>query len=267
MTVTTATCRDCDRTQLVADMEQDGTGAYFCKLCWKDGMVRLAVLVDRDIAAAHQAVTKAQATLVNRQGAVMRGAGARLVWQGRRSEWNMTFENALEAVTKLAAEDATWRGRDAMQTVGDYARAADAVREARQALDFQNKRYQGWSRFFLVTDGHIHSNMGCHSCRITTEFGWLPELSGLGQADAVAAHGALLCTFCFPDAPVEFTNGLELAAQAKKDAQCPGSGKFYDPSLPYRKGYSYGNWAQCPDCAAKPALTSTGKLRAHKREV
>ena len=51
----------------------------------------------------------------------------------------------------------------------------------------------------------------------TTSFSWLPTLSGLSEADAVEAHGAILCTVCFPSAPVEWTGGVAKAVQAEKD--------------------------------------------------
>jgi hypothetical protein len=80
--------------------------------------------------------------------------------------------------------------------------------------------YTGWSRFFLVTSsrGHIHSSMGCSTCRPTTTYGWLPGLSGLTETDAVAEHGPALCSVCFPTAPVEMVGGWITAAQAQRRA-------------------------------------------------
>jgi|6_EtaG_2_1085325.scaffolds.fasta_scaffold84613_2 hypothetical protein len=74
--------------------------------------------------------------------------------------------------------------------------------------------YDGWSRFFAVSGGHIHSSMNCSTCnRVTnqsgqtfTAFAWLPALSGLTANDAIAAHGHALCSVCFPNAPVSDTN-------------------------------------------------------------
>ena len=79
-------------------------------------------------------------------------------------------------------------------------------------------REHRWSRFFLVlnTNGHIHSDTSCSTCFITTEFGWLPQLSGLTEADAVEQQGEILCSVCFPSAPVEWTNGT---SKATKDAK------------------------------------------------
>ena len=75
-----------------------------------------------------------------------------------------------------------------------------------------------WSRFFLVlnSNGHIHRDTSCSTCFITTEFGWLPNLSGLTEADAVADQGEILCSVCFPSAPVEWTNGTSNNDKASK---------------------------------------------------
>lgn len=124
-----------------------------------------------------------------------------------------------------------------------------------------------WSRFFIVPGGHIHSSMDCSTCNKMgqlTQFNWLPELSGKTEEDAVAAHGALLCTVCYPSAPVHWTNALEEAAKARKAAQCVGSGTFLNRDLPHRTGYYSGNWGTCPECSDRVTVTSTGKLRAHK---
>jgi hypothetical protein len=74
--------------------------------------------------------------------------------------------------------------------------------------------YDGWSRFFAVPGGHIHSSMNCSTCnrvnnqsgQTFTAFAWLPALSGLTANDAIAAHGHALCSVCFPNAPVSDTN-------------------------------------------------------------
>jgi hypothetical protein len=75
---------------------------------------------------------------------------------------------------------------------------------------------QRWSRFFLVTnaDGHIHSSLSCSTCHLTTEFAWLPTLSDQSEAEAVAEHGGILCTVCYPSAPTEWTDQPSHAKRA-----------------------------------------------------
>jgi hypothetical protein len=68
-------------------------------------------------------------------------------------------------------------------------------------------RADPWSRFFPVVsspNGHIHSSMNCSTCYPTTGYKWIPSLSGLTMAEAVADQGEYLCSVCFPDAPVRW---------------------------------------------------------------
>jgi hypothetical protein len=115
-----------------------------------------------------------------------------------------------------------------------------------------------WSRFFLVTSsqGHVHSSMDCSTCFSTTEYGWLPTLSGLTEADAVDQEGAILCSVCFPSAPTEWTTGISKAQAEKDAAKCSGSGQYAE--------WTGRNYVACPDCGASVSQTSTGKLRSHK---
>jgi hypothetical protein len=122
-------------------------------------------------------------------------------------------------------------------------------------------RSRPWSRFFLVKNngGHIHSSMHCSTCFPTTQFGWLPEISGLTEAEAVAKHGAILCTVCYPSAPIEWTD-------RRDDSVCPGSGEYFKPGLPHRTGFYSGNWAECSVCHNNQTISKGGKIRKHKKK-
>ena len=122
--------------------------------------------------------------------------------------------------------------------------------------------YDGWSRFFAVPGGHIHSSMNCSTCQWTTTYGWLPDVSGLDEEAAVEAHGALLCTICFPSAPVEWTNHYEAEESRKQAEACPGPGQ---PGAEggSRQGFCAGNYPTCTVCGQ----TVGGKgynVRKHK---
>ena len=130
--------------------------------------------------------------------------------------------------------------------------------------DYQkkNRQYEGWSRFFLVPNGHIHSSLNCSTCNKegkATNFGWLPDLSGLTEEDAVAEHGAILCTVCYPSAPVEYTNKYELDKAAKADKRCPSSG-----TGTWRNGERL---RRCPDCNTRITVTGRGLIRAHNKPI
>lgn len=135
----------------------------------------------------------------------------------------------------------------------DKARIAESV-AAQDIDDHETANYKGWQRFFLVPDGHIHASTRCSSLRPTTRIGWLPQLSGETEAEAVAAHGAMLCTKCFPTAPVEWTRG-----KPADPNQCPG-GYPKDANLRL-----YSPRGTCPECDQNVSVTSTGKTRKHTK--
>lgn len=148
------------------------------------------------------------------------------------------------------------------EAVAAYDAAVAASQAASQAVDDHDRaNYKGWQRFFLVSGGHIHASTGCHTLYPTTRIGWLPELSGETEAEAVAAHGALLCTVCFPSAPVEWTDGRS----ADDDQYCAGGGTWNYPRETARRGYCSGNYGVCSHCGEKITISSTGKMRKHKK--
>jgi hypothetical protein len=129
-----------------------------------------------------------------------------------------------------------------------------------------------WSRFFLVlnTNGHIHRSTFCATCFPTTEFGWLPEVSGLTEAEAVAAHGEILCSVCYPSAPVEWTSGISnssklakaeaAAKKAERDAKKLAKALIDgDPDGGIRVG---GEWINTIS-AAKTFLTDAHEWNSH----
>jgi hypothetical protein len=117
--------------------------------------------------------------------------------------------------------------------------------------------YTGWSRFWLVTNsnGHIHRDRSCSTCRPSTEYAFLPELSGLDEKAAVDAYGTRLCSVCFPSAPVEWTVGI---TKVDPDA-CPG-GPADDVRLWGRGARGY-----CPTCGYRGTVKNDGTIRKHKR--
>lgn len=139
---------------------------------------------------------------------------------------------------------------------------ADDLRARTLPYEAEFTRRGGWTRFFLVKNngGHVHSSMGCSTCNHngrSTRFGWLPALSGQSEPEAVAAHGAILCTTCYPSAPVEWTDG-------RRNDRCPGSGTADYDRAKARTGYYSGNGGPCTHCGGWQTITRTGVLRAHK---
>lgn len=131
-----------------------------------------------------------------------------------------------------------------------------------------------WTRFFLVrnNNGHIHRTMTCHTCFDDTNFGWLPQLGGLTDADAVADQGEILCTICFPDAPVAWTNGVakktleEKAARAAAKAEREAK-KIAKALLPDGTTIKVGGERLATLAAAKMWLTETTYNRKYAPHV
>lgn len=85
--------------------------------------------------------------------------------------------------------------------------------------DAEFDRRGGWTRAFLVVTsgkGHIHRSMTCSTCYPTTEFAWLPDMSGSDEATIVTAAGADACTVCYPSAPVETAGPRTVFSAAEK---------------------------------------------------
>jgi hypothetical protein len=130
-----------------------------------------------------------------------------------------------------------------------------AAREAAKPFEAEYEA-ERWPRFFLVVNhgGHVHRSMHCQTTFPTTQWAWLPSLSGLDEAAAVADQGPRLCSVCYPSAPVEWTMGLP------KAPRCPGSGQAGQ-----RIGRS--RYGRCPVCLETFALSNVGAIRAHKPKV
>ena len=178
---------------------------------------------------------------------------------GRNDSARLTFDQAVERVTAKADPAGDYRAAGAHEALTDLAAADAALLAAEQAVaDHREWENHGmWARYFLVEGGHIHSSTGCHTLYPTTRIGWLPELSGESEAEAVAAHGALLCTVCFPSAPVEWTDGR----RADDDLYCAGKRPVpgsYNPRL-------YSPYGECAECGEIVSITTTGSARKHKK--
>lgn len=141
--------------------------------------------------------------------------------------------------------------------------------ELQSKIDNADRSYAGWARYYRVPGGRIHTSVDCRTCNHSwehpTEFEWLYDLSGKTEKDAVDAYGPVLCTVCYPDAPMEWTDYFERAAEEKKKTHCPGSGTWDYNLETARLGHATGNWGICEHCEQKVSITSTGKLRSHRK--
>lgn len=230
---------------------------------------RHEVEVDTQLAELHGQHAKVLAALASNKLSLANHAGIRAEYVTRnRREVRQSVEEILEVLNaKLdSGEVESYNERAARESIAKR-ETLEAERQAiRAAMLPLNAEYEAapWSRFFLVQNhgGHIHSSMHCSTCRFTTVFAWLPTLSGLTEKDAVEAHGAILCTVCYPSAPVEWTRG---ATEADPD-QCPGSGTYDIVEGTYKRyGYTGNGRGKCQHCDSFQGVTTTGKIRKHKR--
>lgn len=141
-----------------------------------------------------------------------------------------------------------------------------AIKAETTPYDDEFTRRGGWSRFFHVTNsnGHIHHSMHCSTCFPTTRYAWLVEMSGQSEEEALQGLGKaghVLCSVCFPNAPVEWYS------KRQDPSVCEGSGQYYDSSLPSRTGYYSGNWGTCKVCGTRQTVTKGLKIRSHKKPV
>lgn len=211
---------------------------------------------DRTLGELTTALNTAENNLQAARGTLHRRLGHRRT----RNSWPVGTEEPLAAAQAKADNPDTHRRNVYHDAINGYTDADNACKKALAAvLDHSHhwRDHGRWSRFFLVEGGHIHAATSCQSLRPTTRIGWLPELSGETEKDAVDARGTILCTFCFPSAPVEWT----LGKQADDPAVCPGSGQ-YVPHVNMRLVHRYG---ACPECGDTVSVTSLVKARKHNR--
>lgn len=172
--------------------------------------------------------------------------------------WQRTLASVLTACQTGDVE--SWNATVAAEVAASYADVHAKIQANRTEADKLEAIHaqHGWSRFFLVlnNNGHLHSDMSNYRCSRTptTAHGWNPGLSGATEAEAVADLGPLLCTVCFPSAPIEWTVGKP------KAAKCAGSGQYVRYTGPrYRTVY-----VECPECHTNQVRTPNGYVRGHK---
>jgi len=224
--------------------------------------------IDTELARLHgakrQAETRAASALETLHSVT--GQRERREYFGRkvRMVWPVSDEDTV-TLARTAAERGEsaplmYSGRPVAEFVRKYDEAVSAGVELAAEIAILSDEYtrRPWPRFFIVQNngGHIHSSMNCQTCNKNgswTDFGWLPELSGLTEEDAVKAHGPLLCTVCYPSAPLDWTKGKD------KPARCDGAAVAgtvrYVGINPY---------AKCSECHERQRMNANGTLRAHK---
>lgn len=190
--------------------------------------------------------------------------------RNRESAWELS--EAIELAQYKASRDPGWsppewqRGYEERLARADEKAAALKIEiaEAEKADEpfvAEWDRRGGWSRYHIVSGGHLH-HQSCHTLTPgRTLIGLLTEASGMDEDEVVTRYDVTACTHCFPDAPVE----IELP-----DDRCPQSGEvaiynLTDPSnLPYWSSMAVRPHARC-ECGYVGAITAGGFYRKHDR--
>ncbi len=160
----------------------------------------------------HEAARKQQR--VEYTGDSLRRLVDRETGWGRARAWGKSFEQAVAEVTELAATDETYIGRNAQSALDKLAQACAERDAANEAVKAQAQLWYDhgmWMRYSVVPGGHIHTNWrDCHTLRPTTTVLWAYQASGDSVDEAIEVYGTVLCSHCFPDAPVAYIGGKTL---------------------------------------------------------
>jgi len=168
------------------------------------------VEIDTALADLYYEATKIGAKITESETDLLYAADAKRLY-GRGARWNMTAADAEAKVRANLADGTTpsYERRQAERILADLdaARAElDANHAEQRRIGAEFRRRGGWTRAFLVTDGHVHSSVNCSTCNNgnePTQFTWLTEFSDKTEAEVIDAAASRACTVCYPDAPVE----------------------------------------------------------------
>lgn len=225
------------------------------------------VEIDTILADIYSRRGAALASLEGAKRGILRALGHRLTGTRRRV---ILADDELQLFRARVADDErfAYRERHNLEAYDQATETLQLLAAEEEPLHDEHGR-RPWSRFFLVTGGHIHSSMYCSTCNRNgkaTAFSWLPDLSGLTEEEAVAAHGAILCTTCYPSAPLAWTDFYEQEAERKAATYCAGSGTSDWKDGKVRNGFYSGNGGYCAHCGGWAGTTSrySSTIRKHK---
>ena len=176
----------------------------------KDIASMTPIEIDTEIAKISAAIGKAMESRLKAQTSVHQAAGDRQIREGRGipPRWGMSLDQAEQKAQELAS-GTDYQAAPARRALVDLDAARLAETSAYEALlpwNAEFTRRGGWTRSFLVTDGHAHSSQDCSTCNRQgqlTNFSWMVAYSGLNEAEIVKDAGERACTVCYPSAPVD----------------------------------------------------------------
>lgn len=143
-----------------------------------------------------------------------------------------TWDQALADFETKAADAQSWEAATPIKYRERLAEATVAQADALLARKLHERNYTGWQRYFLVTSsaGLVHRSVNCSSCnkgRKATQFALLPSLSGRSHEALVEALGPSLCSICWPDAPVAWTDEQRISPTVTNVLLTEGEDAFW----------------------------------------
>jgi len=129
--------------------------------------------------------------------------------EGQNSALHFAADRAQQMI---ASKYATHANREqARKTIADAMTRSTVLNHLLHALEAEHTRRGGWARYYVVdnNNGHLHTHTSCQNTYETTEWVWMPGMSGMTKAEAVAEGGKLTCLSCFPEFRAEIELGRE----------------------------------------------------------
>lgn len=177
------------------------------------------------------------------------------------------LKELLDLYSSIDKYDSRYKKSSLEHTRDKYKEYKEKGEHAQNEIYKLNQQYTGWRRFWLVPGGHIHDNYDCSTCHKmgkATQMSWLWELSGMSLEDAVKQYGHIICSVCYPDAPLDWSSMSHGQAE-RENGRCEGSGEYLkDAEYNWRKR---SNYAECPHCGGRFIINNMKVLRAHKPYV
>lgn len=181
-----------------------------------------AVEVDTLLNATYLELFGVGSDIKHEEDNIRRIAKQTYTWRTTK-EWSGTFAEAV-AFSDFTSE---WQSKGHADAIAKRDELIAKRTELQKTITKCNADWYAngcWSRFYFVcnSNGHIHSSVNCSTCYEDTRYAWLTNLSGLTEEDAVKAEGEVLCSVCFPSAPVAWTSGTsrrDKEAKAQREAE------------------------------------------------
>jgi hypothetical protein len=166
----------------------------------------------RELAKAEQKVEWALSTLRH----VSRPKGVRFDRDDNRGL--STIVSDVQAMIEAGDARTNYGMKRPSELLNEYDDKLATLVLARFDIGQHEQAYTGWQRFYLVTSsaGLVHSSMQCSTCnkgRKQTTFALVASFSGTPVKQVVEAVGPLLCSVCWPDAPVTWVEQDRIPAR------------------------------------------------------